>query len=78
MRQHWSALEALAEANVLNIYDIHHPVEDKKARFSLLALQHSTWYDENAEQALAHRVNDQAGNTMVTIRQPGWGTSKCA
>ena len=36
MRQHWSALEALTGGayEKANIYDIHHHVEDKKARFS--------------------------------------------
>ena len=50
MRQHWSALEALTGGayEKANIYDIHHHVEDKKARFSaeskaVQVVAHSTW-----------------------------------
>ena len=86
MRQHWSALEALTGGayEKANIYDIHHHVEDKKARFSaeskaVQVVAHSTWCERQccapAHSIMLH-VNDQAGNTMVTIQRPGWGTGK--
>ena len=86
MRQHWSALEALTGGayEKANIYDIHHHVEDKKARFSaeskaVQVVAHSTWCERQccapAHSIMLH-VNDQAGNTMVTIQRPGWGAGK--
>ena len=86
MRQHWSALEALTGGayEKANIYDIHHHVEDKKARFSaeskaVQVVAHSTWCERQCcapGHSIMLHVNDQAGNTMVTIQRPGWGTGK--
>ena len=88
MRQHWSGLEAFTGGayEKANIYDIHHcppDPNDKAAKFApeskvAQIVAHSTTCERTCApgHSLMLHVNDRAGNTMVTIQRPGWGTGK--
>jgi len=89
MRQHWSGLEAFTGGayEKANIYDIHHcppDPNDKAAKFApeskvAQIVAHSTTCERTCcapGHSLMLHVNDRAGNTMVTIQRPGWGTGK--